>query len=136
MRLPPSWSRGRQKHGSSVRQSCRVSRCQLTSIVPSSSYPTLQRYTKFAVASLATFVYGFGSCKKPPFKSTLVKKYSNILTSTQVAIFQDDAAGEFIVSFPGSSSPQDFGTDINAVAITFTAPGCSGCKVHSGVLMG
>merc|ERR1712137_869378 len=29
-------------------------------------YPVLQRYTRYAVASLATFVYGFGTCKARP----------------------------------------------------------------------
>ncbi|KAI4682970.1 uncharacterized protein J4E84_006872 [Alternaria hordeiaustralica] len=101
-------------------------------------YPVLQRYTRYAVASLATFVYGFGTCKSPPFGSKLVRKVvSDIVNDTQVAVFQDDAAKEFIVSFAGSSSLQDFGTDFNFFFMPFdSAPGCTGCQVHGGVLKG
>ena len=109
----------------------------LTSTVQPELYPVLQRYTRYAVASLATFVYGFGTCKSPPFGSKLVRTVNNILSDTQVAVFQDDAAKEFIVSFPGTSSVQDFGTDFNFFFMPFdTAPGCTGCQVHGGVLNG
>lgn len=84
---------------------------------------------------MATFIYGLGTCKSPPFKSRLVRKISNTVTDTQVAIFQDDAAQELIVSFPGSASIQDFGTDFNFFFKPFDdVPGCSGCQVHGGVL--
>ncbi|RMZ74517.1 Lipase class 3 [Pyrenophora seminiperda CCB06] len=101
-------------------------------------YPVLQRYTRFASASLATFVYGLGTCQSPPFSSKLVRKVSsNIVIDTQVAVFQNDAAKEFIVSFPGTSSIQDFVTDFNFFFLPFdTAPGCNGCQVHGGVLKG
>ncbi|KAL6712124.1 hypothetical protein ACN47E_000001 [Coniothyrium glycines] len=106
-------------------------------LIESNLFPVLQRYTKFAAASLATFVFGLGNCPTPPFRSRLVVKINNILTDTQVAVFQDDVAKEFIVSFPGSSSVQDFVTDLNFPLTPFTsAPGCNGCRVHQGVLFG
>ena len=109
----------------------------LTYTVQPELFPVLQRYTRFAVASLATFVYGLGTCQSPPFSSKLVRKVKNIVSDTQVAVFQDGAAKEFIVSFPGSSSIQDFGTDFNFFFMPFdTAPGCNGCQVHGGVLKG
>ncbi|KAF1940374.1 alpha/beta-hydrolase [Clathrospora elynae] len=99
-------------------------------------FPVLQRYTKFAVASLATFVYGHGTCKSPPFKSRLVLTVSNTTTNTQFAVFQNDAAKEFIVSFPGSDSLMDAVTNINFPLIPLTsAPGHYGCQVNEGVLL-
>lgn len=106
----------------------------ITTPVDPAYYPTLQRYTRFAVASLATFTFGLGTCPSPPFESKLVAKVNNIVTDTQVAVFQDDAAKELIVSFPGTSSLQDFGTDFVFFLVPFdTAPSCSGCQVHGGV---
>ncbi|KNG49846.1 feruloyl esterase a [Stemphylium lycopersici] len=106
-------------------------------LIQPSLYPILQRYTRFAVASLATFVYGLGECANPPFQSVLVRKVTNLVTDTQVAIFRDDAAREFVVSFPGTSSIQDFGTDFNFFFMPFdNVPGCDGCQVHGGVLKG
>lgn len=94
-------------------------------------YPVLQRYTRFAVASLATFTFNLGTCPSPPFKSTLVKTIVNLLTDTQAAIFKDPAAKELIVSFPGTSSVQDFVTDFAFVPLNqTTAPGCKECRVH------
>ncbi|KAI8935543.1 hypothetical protein NX059_008113 [Plenodomus lindquistii] len=99
-------------------------------------FPTLQRYTKFAVASLATFTFNLGTCPSPPYGSGLVKTINNILTDTAVAIFQDNTAKEYIVSFPGTSSVQDAVTDINYFLMPFTtAPGCDGCQVHNGLLI-
>ncbi|KAF5853224.1 hypothetical protein GGP41_001772 [Bipolaris sorokiniana] len=98
-------------------------------------YPALQRYTRFAVASLSAFTYNQGKCPSPPFHSVLVRTIDAILTSTQVAIFQDDAAKELIVSFPGSASLQDFITDFAYFMKPFTsAPGCTDCQVHGGLL--
>lgn len=92
----------------------------------------LQRYTRFAVASLATFTFNLGSCPSPPFKSTLVKSIVNPLTDTQAVIFKDDTAKELIVSFPGTSSVQDFVTDFAFVPLNqTTATGCTDCRVHS-----
>ncbi|KAJ4992604.1 lipase [Stagonosporopsis vannaccii] len=94
-------------------------------------YPVLQRYTRFAVASLATFTFNLGTCPSPPFKSTLVRTIANLLTDTQAAIFKDDAAKELIVSFPGTSSVQDFVTDFAFLPLDqSTAPGCTDCRVH------
>jgi hypothetical protein len=109
----------------------------LTQTVPLELYPVLQRYTRFAVASLATFIYNLGTCKSPPFRSALVRTiYSNVVTDTQIAIFQDDTAKELIVSFVGSSSVQDAITDINYPLTPFSsAPGCNGCQVHQGLLI-
>jgi hypothetical protein len=59
------------------------------------------------------------------------------VNDTQVAVFQDDAAKEFVVSFAGSSSLQDFGTDFNFFFMPFDGvPGCTDCQVHGGVLKG
>lgn len=83
------------------------------------------------MASLAAFTFNLGSCPSPPFKSTLVKTIANLLTDTQVAIFQDDTAKELIVSFPGSSSVQDFVTDLVFLPLNqTTASGCTDCRVH------
>ncbi|OSS44304.1 hypothetical protein B5807_11000 [Epicoccum nigrum] len=96
-------------------------------------YPILQRYTRFAVASLATFTFNGGQCPSPPFNSTLVTAINNLITDTQVAVFRDDAARELIVSFAGSASVQDFITDFAFIPVNHTtAPGCNDCKVHSG----
>lgn len=66
-----------------------------------------------------------------------MRKVTNLVTDTQVAIFRDDAAREFVVSFPGTSSIQDFGTDFNFFFMPFdNVPGCDGCQVHGGVLKG
>lgn len=93
----------------------------------------LQRYTRFAVASLATFTYNLGKCPSPPFKSTLVKTINNIATDTQAAIFRDDNARELILSLPGTSSAQDFVTDFAFIPMNqTTAMGCTNCRVHSG----
>ncbi|KAF2853272.1 alpha/beta-hydrolase [Plenodomus tracheiphilus IPT5] len=106
-------------------------------LIEPSLFPVLQRYTKFAVASLATFTFNLGACPRPPFGSKLVKTINNILTDTQVAVFQDDTAKEYIVSFPGSSSVQDAVTDINYFLMPFTtAPGCNACQVHNDLLIG
>jgi hypothetical protein len=52
-------------------------------------------------------------------------------------VFQDDVAKELIVSFPGSDSLQDGVTDLNYFMMPLTtAPGCTGCQVHGGVLIG
>jgi hypothetical protein len=65
-----------------------------------------------------------------------VRTVSNAATDTQFAIFQDDAAKEFIVSFPGTDSLQDGVTDLNYPLTPFTsAPGCTGCQVHQGLLI-
>lgn len=99
-------------------------------------FPALQRYTKFAVASLVTFVGG-GNCAKPPYGSKLVSTIRHNGTDTQVAIFQDDTAKELIISFPGTTSMQDGLTDTVIYLTPFTtAPGCDGCKVHLGLLTG
>ncbi|XP_014553266.1 hypothetical protein COCVIDRAFT_18804 [Bipolaris victoriae FI3] len=98
-------------------------------------WPVLQRYTRFAVASLSAFTYNQGKCPSPPFHSVLVRTINSIVTSTQVAVFQDSAAKELIVSFPGSASVQDFITDFAYFLKPFTsAPGCTDCQVHGGLL--
>ena len=96
-------------------------------------YPVLQRYTRFAVAALATFTFNLGTCPSPPFKSTLVKTINNLVTDTQAAIFRDDTAKELILSFPGTASVQDFVTDFVFVPLNqTTATGCTDCRVHGG----
>ncbi|KAJ4383151.1 hypothetical protein N0V86_001193 [Didymella sp. IMI 355093] len=96
-------------------------------------YPVLQRYTRFAVASLATFTYNLGKCPSPPFGSTLVKTINNLATDTQAAIFRDDNARELILSLPGTSSVQDFATDFSFLPMNqTTAAGCTDCRVHGG----
>ncbi|KAF1930394.1 alpha/beta-hydrolase [Didymella exigua CBS 183.55] len=96
-------------------------------------YPVLQRYTRFAVASLATFTYNLGRCPSPPFKSKLVKTIVNLVTDTQAAIFRDDNAKELILSLPGTSSVQDFLTDFVFIPLDqTTAAGCTDCRVHGG----
>jgi feruloyl esterase len=106
----------------------------LTNAVDPSFYPTLQRYTRFAIASFGTFNVYQGACPNPPFQSKLVHTINNILTDTQVAVFQDAVAKEYIVSFPGSSSLQDFITDFAFIFKPFALPGCSDCQAHGGVL--
>ena len=99
-------------------------------------FPALQRYSKFAVASLVTVVGG-GTCAKPPYQSKLVATIRANSSDTQVAIFQDDTAKELIISFPGTTSMQDALTDVVIYLTPFTtAPGCTGCKVHLGLLTG
>ncbi|KAJ4349094.1 hypothetical protein N0V95_004875 [Ascochyta clinopodiicola] len=101
--------------------------------IDSALYPVLQRYTKFAVASLATFTFNLGTCPSPPFKSTLVKTIANLVTDTQAAIFKDANAKELILSFPGTASVQDFVTDFAFVPLNqTTAAGCTNCRVHGG----
>lgn len=101
--------------------------------VDANYYAVLQRYTRFAVASLATFTFNLGTCPSPPFKATLAKTIVNVATDTQVAIFRDAAAKELIVSFAGSSSVQDFVTDFAFLPLNqTTAAGCSDCRVHGG----
>jgi len=103
-------------------------------LIEPSMFPVLSRYTKYAVASAATFVFNLGTCPSPPFGSRLVKTINNRITDTQVAVFQDDTAKEFIVSFPGSTSIRDFVTDfVFFLTPLTTAPGCDGCEVHSGL---
>ncbi|KAF2125904.1 alpha/beta-hydrolase [Dothidotthia symphoricarpi CBS 119687] len=101
--------------------------------INSAFYATLRRYTEFSVASLATFTFNLGKCPSPPSGSSLVRTIVNSATDTQVAIFQDDASREFIVSFSGTWSVQDFLTDFSFVSIPQgTAQGCTGCKAHAG----
>jgi hypothetical protein len=110
--------------------------CSLVTTVNPGLFPALQRYSKFAVASLVTFVGG-GTCAKPPYQSKLVATIRANSSDTQVAIFQDYTAKELIVSFPGTTSMQDALTDVVIYLTPFTtAPGCAGCKVHLGLLTG
>lgn len=105
------------------------------SAVDPSLFPILQRYTRFSVAALATFVFGNGACPSPPFNAPLVAHFQNTPTDTQVAIFRDDPEQEFILSFPGSSSLEDFITDFAALPVPYTFPGtkCANCTVHLGL---
>jgi hypothetical protein len=103
--------------------------------VEPSLFTTLQRYARFSVASLAAFVFGDKTCPSPPFNAPVVSYIENSLTDTQAAIFQDDAAKEFILSFAGSSSLQDFVTDFGFLPIPYTDPNtnCKNCTAHGGV---
>lgn len=101
--------------------------------VEPSFYETLRRYTLFSAAGLVVQLKR--PCPHPPDNSVILSKHiQNVLTNTECTIFRADDTKELIVSFPGTSSAQDFVTDFEFIPVKYDVDGvtCDGCKVHSG----
>ncbi|KAL2866087.1 lipase family protein [Aspergillus lucknowensis] len=91
-------------------------------------YDKITRYTAFSAAAYAD------SCATPPFGSSVVKTFNDNATDSQATLFQDDAAGELIIAFRGTSTPTDLDTDLQFLLTDLAVEGadCSGCQVHQG----
>ncbi|TDL19369.1 alpha/beta-hydrolase [Rickenella mellea] len=90
----------------------------------------LTLYTKYASGAYQT------TCAQP-LGNVLVEKVSIILLSATGFIARDDTRKEIIVSFRGSFSTSDFGTDAEIILIPFSSPGVSASKsvlAHTGFL--
>lgn len=103
--------------------------------VSSTVYDQLARYARFASASYSS------NCANPPFGSSVEKMFNDKKTDTQVTLFRDESAQEYILSFRGTSSVQDFITDLQQDLVSCSAAdgiSCLGCTVslplikHSG----
>lgn len=94
--------------------------------VTSSVLAELSRYAAFASAAYSD------NCVVPPFGATVDKFINDEPTSTQVTLFRDDAAKEFILSFRGTSDVQDFLTDLDQDLVPCSAAAgitCTNCTV-------
>lgn len=94
--------------------------------VSTAVYDQLSRYARFASASYSS------DCTNPPFGSSVEKEFDDAATSTQVTLFRDDNAQEYILSFRGTSDVQDFVTDLQQTLVSCSAAvgiSCLGCTV-------
>lgn len=94
--------------------------------VSSTVYDELARYARFASASYSS------NCANPPFGSSVEKMFNDKKTDTQVTLFRDESAQEYILSFRGTSSVQDFITDLQQDLVSCSAAdgiSCLGCTV-------
>ncbi|KAI0129670.1 Alpha/Beta hydrolase protein [Xylariales sp. AK1849] len=91
---------------------------------------TFERYAAFASASYSS------DCTIPPYGSVVVNYINDDTTDTQATLFRDDTAAEFILSFRGTSTIQDFITDEEQDLVSCVAPGieCLGCTCAEGYL--
>ncbi|KAI3398074.1 hypothetical protein diail_9938 [Diaporthe ilicicola] len=99
--------------------------------VSTTVYDQLARYARFASASYSS------DCANPPFGSTVVKMFNVASTDTQAYLFRDDSAQEYILSFRGTSSVQDFVTDLEQSLVPCSAAvgiSCLGCTCAQGYL--
>lgn len=95
--------------------------------VSSTVYDQLSRYARFASASYSS------DCANPPFGSSVAKQFQDTSTDTQVTLFRDDSAQEYVLSFRGTSSVQDFVTDLDQTLVSCSAAdgiSCLGCTVR------
>ncbi|KAJ9137151.1 feruloyl esterase A precursor [Pleurostoma richardsiae] len=98
--------------------------------VDSAVLADLYRYAAFSSAAYSS------NCTVPPF-GTAVEQYINDAgTDTQATLFRDDQAGEFILAFRGTSTVQDFLTDLDQDLVACSAKGisCMGCTCSRGYL--
>lgn len=94
--------------------------------VSTTVYDQLSRYARFASASYSS------ACTNPPFGSSVEKQFEDKSTDTEVTLFRDDSAQEYILSFRGTSSVQDFVTDLDQTLVSCSAAdgiSCLGCTV-------
>ena len=94
--------------------------------VSTTVYDQLSRYARFASASYSS------NCANPPFGSSVEKEFEDKKTDTQVTLFRDDNAQEYILSFRGTSNVQDFLTDLDQTLVSCSAAdgiSCLGCTV-------
>ncbi|KAL3458879.1 Alpha/Beta hydrolase protein [Aspergillus heterothallicus] len=98
-----------------------------TAVTPA-VYQKITRYTQFSAAAYAD------SCATPPAGSSVVKYFNDNATDTQATLFQDDTAGELIIAYRGTSTPDDLDTDLQFLLVPLTAEGtdCPACRVHQG----
>lgn len=98
--------------------------------VSSETFNNIKRYTDFASAAYAD------NCARPPYGSVAVKYFSDASTDTQATLFRDDAAKEVIISFRGTSTPQDISVDFDFPLTALTAVGtkCPSCQVLEAFL--
>ncbi|KAF7191695.1 putative feruloyl esterase A, partial [Pseudocercospora fuligena] len=92
-------------------------------------YDELIYYGKYAPT------YPKAPCQIPP-KGTVVQGYANADPATEMTLFRADGDKELVMAFPGTSSLQDFLTDVSATLVPYVSPGvnCSACQIHKGVL--
>ncbi|KKY29691.1 putative feruloyl esterase a [Diaporthe ampelina] len=99
--------------------------------VSTTVYDQLSRYARFASASYSS------NCANPPFGSSVEKEFEDKKTDTQVTLFRDDNAQEYILSFRGTSNVQDFLTDLDQTLVSCSAAdgiSCLGCTCAQGYL--
>ncbi|KAK2611503.1 hypothetical protein N8I77_004837 [Diaporthe amygdali] len=99
--------------------------------VSTAVFDQLSRYARFASAAYSS------DCTNPPFGSTVEKTFDDTATDTQVTLFRDDSAREYILSFRGTSSVQDFVTDLEQTLVSCSAAdgiSCLGCTCAQGYL--
>lgn len=86
---------------------------------------TLTRHAWFASAAYSS------DCNIPPFNTIIEKDFSDFTTDTQVRLFRDDAAEEYILAFRGTSSIIDVITDFRSSLVDCTPalPLCANCTV-------
>lgn len=93
-------------------------------------YDELSFYVEYAFSAYST------TCASPS-GNTLVTEFSNNLTDTQGFIARDDTRQEIIVSLRGSTTLQDYLTDVDILLVPFEVSGTSppaGTLAHSGFL--
>lgn len=86
----------------------------------------LVRYAYFSSAAYSD------SCQHPPFNTTVEKRFSDMMTDTQVTLFRDDLAKEYILAFRGTSSVFDLVTDFRKALVDCTpavGTACENCTV-------
>ncbi|POS72699.1 hypothetical protein DHEL01_v208908 [Diaporthe helianthi] len=99
--------------------------------VSNTVYDQLVRYAHFASASYSS------NCANPPFGSSVEKMFEDKKTDTQAILFRDQSAQEYILSFRGTSSVQDFVTDSQQDLIPCSAAegiSCLDCTCSQGYL--
>ncbi|KAG8157245.1 hypothetical protein KVR01_012953 [Diaporthe batatas] len=99
--------------------------------VSTTVYDQLTRYARFASAAYSS------NCANPPFGSSVEKMFDEATTDTQATLFRDQSAQEYILSFRGTSSIQDFVTDSQQDLVPCSAAhgiSCAGCTCFQGYL--
>lgn len=92
-------------------------------------FDNLVRYAGYTRASSIV------PCKKAPYGATIEGTLSEPSTDTQATLFRSDNTSEFIMSFPGTASAQDFATDFTFVPLPYSMCPSQKCLVHSGFLL-
>lgn len=91
-------------------------------------FDKLNQYQAFAAAAYAD------ECATPPGGSQVIQYFNDAATDTQGTLFRQSSTNELVLSFRGTSTPADLGTDLTFLPVALSAAGtsCSGCLVHQG----
>jgi hypothetical protein len=109
----------------------RIKSNKLMSSVSQELFDSFKRHAEISPAVYAS------TCPIPPGGINITKQINNRQTDTQGFIARDDAAGEIIVSFRGTSNVRDFQIDLQDDQVPLQSQGvsgCDGCLVHKGFL--